>query len=258
MTFFAFHVIAPRLSMVLPIALASSLLPGSALALDAIGTAVVVEGQVSGSFSGHTSPLAKGDGVVSNEVVRTQIASSSEIGFVDQTKLFVGPSSSIKLDQFTFDQSGSASRFTVDVTKGALRFISGRSAHEAYGVKTPLGSLGVRGTIVDVVIERGRVIITDQRGPDQGPVVVTARNGQSVTLQPGQSAILTAAGISAPGQGANVPDFAVACGGGCTALLGFGGPLGVQPHEPAGSGAGEHAGGGEKAGQQGQSSSSTH
>ncbi len=241
----------PRWPTILSIALFPWLLSGRAEALDAIGTAVAVEGEVSGSIAGRTSPLAKGDGVVSNEVLRTQPESSGQIGFIDQTKLFVGPSATITLDRFAFDQSGSASRFTVNVSKGALRFISGRSAHGAYGVKTPLGSLGLRGTIVDVVVERARVVVTDETGPNQGPVIVTARNGASLTLEPGQSAVLTRAGVGGPfaAQGAGLPDFAAACGG-CGALLGA-----VAPHDPAGPGnSGGGSGGGNDRG--GQSSSS--
>ncbi|MFI5012568.1 MAG: FecR domain-containing protein [Hyphomicrobiales bacterium] len=232
--------------------------PERAAALDAIGTAVLVEGDVSGSFSGHSSPLAKGDGVVSREIVRTQAASDGQIVFVDQTKLFVGPLSTVTLDNFAFDQSGAASRFTVGVSKGALRFISGRSDHRAYDVTTPFGSLGVRGTIVDVVVQRARVVVTDQPGANQGIVVVTARNGQSVTLAPGQSAILTSAGVTGPvGQQASaLPDFATACGGGCVTLFTYGGPLGIARSDAArpGNGPAGSSTGGNNSG--GQSSSS--
>jgi FecR protein len=245
-----------RLLTILLVAIASRLAPASAEALDAIGTAILAEGQVSGTFGGHSAPLDRGDGVVSNEVVRTQIASSSEISFVDQTRLFIGPTATVTLDEFVFDQSGAASQFRVDVTKGALRFISGRSAHGAYGVKTPFGSLGMRGTIADVVVEPLRVVVTDQIGPNQGQVVVTARNGMSLTLEPGQSAILTSSGVSGPFGASALPDFATACGG-CTSLFGFGNPLGIQPHDPAGSG-GASGGKGDigNGGQQGSSSSS--
>jgi hypothetical protein len=136
--------------------------------------------------------------------------------------------------------------------------MSGRSAHGAYGVRTPFGSLGVRGTIVDVVVERLRVVVTDQMGPNQGQVVVTARNGMSVTLEPGQSAILTRSGITGPSgqQGSGLPDFTTACGGGCTGILGFGGALGAQPRDPAGPGGGSSGKGDSgNGGQQGGSSS---
>jgi hypothetical protein len=254
-TFSGSNVTGSRWPVAMLLALAAFLVPRGAGALEAIGTAILVEGQVSGSFSGQTSPLAKGDGVVSNEVVRTQSASSGEISFVDQTKLFVGPVSTVTLDQFVFDQSGAASRFTIGVSKGALRIISGRSEHGAYGVKTPFGSLGLRGTIADVVVERLRVIVTDKHGIDEGPVIVTARNGQSLTLLPGQSAILSSSGVSGPlgPQGSDLPDFETACGGGCTLMFAFGGPLGVPQHDVAGRGLG---GSGYDAKGSGQNSSS--
>jgi hypothetical protein len=237
--------------LIASVALAGWLFSGATRAADAIGTALAIEGQVSGLFGGRTSSLAKGDGVVSDEVLRSQAASSGEIGFVDQTRLFLGPSSTVKLDRFVFDQSGTASRMTVDIGRGALRFISGRSPHGAYQVKTPLGSLGMRGTTADVVIGPGRVYVTDQRGPNQGPITVTALNGRSITLLPGQSVILTRAGI-VPSGGQSVPDFTTACAG-CT-ILGF---LDITPRDPAGPGNAGIGGPGEKGGQQGSSGSSS-
>src|SRR4051812_4272878 len=80
---------AMRWPTLLSIALLVGLTCMKAEALDAIGTAVMVEGQISGSIGGRTSPLSRGDGVVSNEVLRSQPASSGQINFVDQTKLFL-------------------------------------------------------------------------------------------------------------------------------------------------------------------------
>lgn len=257
LTFSGSSVTGSRWPATILLVFAAFLVPRGAGALEAIGTAILVEGQVSGSFSGQTSPLARGDGVVSNEVVRTLSASSGEISFVDQTKLFVGPVSTVTLDQFVFDQSGAASRFTVGVSKGALRIISGRSEHGAYGVKTPFGSLGLRGTIADVVVERLRVIVTDKHGLNEGPVIVTARNGQSLTLLPGQSAILSSSGVSGPlgPQGSDLPDFETACGG-CTLMFAFGGPLGPPQHDVAGQGFGGSGNEGKSSGQSSSGSSS--
>jgi len=217
------------------------LIPRQASALDAIGSALVVEGQVSGMFGGQTLPLARGDGVVSDEIVRTQAASDGQIGFIDETKLYVGPLSSVTLDRLVFDASGGASRFTVDVTKGALRFVSGRSPKGVYRVNVPFGSLGLRGTVVDTVVERRRVIITVK----EGSVVVTPTRGAPVTLVAGQSAILTSAGVTGPlqQQASGLPDFAAACGT-CIALVTTTLPTpdrGSSGHEP-GMGAGGNSG----------------
>jgi hypothetical protein len=166
--------------------------------MDAIGTAVVVEGQVSGSFGGRRLALTPGDGVVANEIIHSEPTSSGQINFFDQTKLFIGPNSTVTLDRLVFDTSGGAGRLTIDITKGALRLISGRSAHAAYHINTPLGSLGLRGTLVDVVAQRSHVVITNQRGPNQGQVFVTAKNEMLVTLEPGDTVILTRWGIVGP------------------------------------------------------------
>jgi hypothetical protein len=39
------------------------------------------------------------------------------------------------------------------MTRGAFRFVTGTQDHRAYAVNTPYGSLGVRGTVVEVVVQ---------------------------------------------------------------------------------------------------------
>jgi hypothetical protein len=228
--------ILPRLGILL--GAACLLVPHEASALDAIGSTLVVEGQMSGTFSGRTLPLAGGDGVVSDEIVRTQATSDGQIGFVDETKLYIGPLSSVTLDRLVFDASGGASKFTVDVTKGALRFVSGRSPKGVYRVNVPFGSLGLRGTVVDTVVERRRVIVTVK----EGSVVVTPTRGAPVTLIAGQSAILTNAGVTGPlqQQASGLPDFAAACGT-CVVLVATTLPTpdrGSSAHDPGMGGGG--------------------
>ena len=54
------------------------------------------------------------------------------------------------LDQFVYDpDQSSANKVSVNFAKGAFRFISGGSGRQAYEIRTPLASLGVRGTKVD-------------------------------------------------------------------------------------------------------------
>jgi hypothetical protein len=180
-----------------------------------IGAAVIVEGQVSGSAGGETRRLAVGDGVVSNEVVRTREQSDGQLRFLDRTKLFVGPLSQVTLNRFVFDPDRDAGRFSVSLGRGALRFVSGRAPKGGYQVNVPFGSLGLRGTVVDAVTQPGRVIVSVK----EGLVDVRPRRGRGLTLAAGQSAILTARGVVGPLDQASVPDFGTACAG-CTLLAG--------------------------------------
>jgi hypothetical protein len=48
------------------------------------------------------------------------------------------------------DPSGAKSSVVFKATRGAFRFVTGTQDHRAYSVNTPYGSLGVRGTKVEL------------------------------------------------------------------------------------------------------------
>jgi hypothetical protein len=51
-----------------------------------------------------------------------------------------------------YDPNGSSGVVVLQATKGAFRFVTGSQDKRAYQVQTPFGSLGVRGTIVEMVL----------------------------------------------------------------------------------------------------------
>jgi hypothetical protein len=67
------------------------------------------------------------------------------LGFIDKTSLHVGPSSSVRLDKFVYDPNKGTGSVVIDATKGAFRFSTGSQGKGDYKVKTPYGTLGVRG-----------------------------------------------------------------------------------------------------------------
>ena len=50
-----------------------------------IGGATAVQREVSGQVEGRTRPIAAGDDVHQNEVIRTGAASAAELGFLDRS-----------------------------------------------------------------------------------------------------------------------------------------------------------------------------
>jgi hypothetical protein len=50
------------------------------------------------------------------------------------------------------------------MTSGAFRFVTGNSDKTAYKITTPLANIGVRGTILDVMSQRGRTTMVLQEG----------------------------------------------------------------------------------------------
>jgi len=111
----------------------------------AIGTAKATKNKVEGVINGKNEPLSTGSGVFTNETVRTGEASVADLVFLDNTNLSVGPTSEVKLDKFVYDPTGSSGTVVIQATKGAFRFVAGSQDKRIYQIKTPFGTLGIRG-----------------------------------------------------------------------------------------------------------------
>jgi hypothetical protein len=89
--------------------------------------------------------LAPGSELHASETVRTGHAGKADLVFIDRTNLSVGPTSEVVLDQFVYDPVGSSGKVVLQTTHGDFRFVPGTQDNSAYQVKTPYGTLSVRG-----------------------------------------------------------------------------------------------------------------
>jgi hypothetical protein len=137
-------------------------LPTTSAAEGPIGVAAVVRNNVS-QLEPLVTRIAKGDGVVRNEVVRTAADSDARLVFRDDTNLSLGPGSTLKLDRTVFDDP-KAGDIAIKLTSGAFRFVTGHSNKEAYEIKTPIVTMGVRGTTLDILVQKRRNTIVLRSG----------------------------------------------------------------------------------------------
>jgi hypothetical protein len=107
----------------------------------AIGKATSVKPQA----EANARTLAAGSDVFSQETIRTGESGVADLRFHDNSNLSVGPKSSVRLDKYVYDPNKSASAVAIEATRGSFRFVTGSRGEGSYQVKTPYGSLGVRG-----------------------------------------------------------------------------------------------------------------
>jgi hypothetical protein len=117
-----------------------------------VGVAAAVKEQVTGSLGAQQRQLARGDGVFQNEIIGTNDVSSSQLLFLDETTLTVGPNSNVTLDEFVYDPRPGASKVTMTIGKGVTRFVTGVLQTNSYEIKTPTATIGVRGTILLIFV----------------------------------------------------------------------------------------------------------
>lgn len=162
------------------------LFPAAASAQDArIGAAAAVRNQVTAARAqGQSQPLATGNAVYQNQTISTGANSVAQLLFTDQTTLSIGQRSQVTLDRYVYDPGNSGGGATVSVARGAMRFVSGSQDPRNYQVRTPVATIGVRGTIVDLLIFDGRMFGI----LDEGRVIFTLENGRTIELNhPGQA-----------------------------------------------------------------------
>jgi hypothetical protein len=106
---------------------------------------LLTKNRVEGIVGGKSEPIASGTNVYSNEVIRTAPNSVADLKFVDESDLSIGPTSEIVLDKFVYDPTGSTGAAVINATRGAFRFVSGKQDKKIYQIKTPFGTIGIRG-----------------------------------------------------------------------------------------------------------------
>ena len=111
-----------------------------------ICSATIVVEKVTGELNGDVRRLARGERVRQNEVIETADSSASEIVFLDDTKVALGPNARLMLDRFVFDPDPARGKFAMTTDKGVFRFRSGKLAKGSYVIRTPSVTIGVGGT----------------------------------------------------------------------------------------------------------------
>lgn len=146
-----------------------------AAAQSEIGKATSITIQVTGAIGNTFRSLQTGHRVFENEQIATDARGTGQFEFLDATRLVVGPRSSVTLDRFIYDGNRGAKRVTIELVRGAFRFISGRSPRSAYTISTTAATISVRGTTFDLFIA------------DNGAICVATLNGTVSVCPPGRN-----------------------------------------------------------------------
>src|SRR5271169_198562 len=214
-----FRRLTPGLLIVVLVAMHSAV----SWAEDRIGVAATAKPNADGVTAGNSQTLAAGSEVYANETIRTGNLGQADLVFVDKTNLTVGPTSEVLLDKFVYDPNGSKGSVVFQATRGAFRFVTGTQDHRVYAVNTPYGSLGVRGTVIEVVTlpkgfcEAAKKKGTTPPGCDCATKVRLVEGRANFTTNAGRVAQLTE-----PNQTVCVsPSGAISYGSSSTSILGF-------------------------------------
>ncbi len=128
--------------------------PGTVLSQTAtIGEATETRNDVTGQLGSVARQIAVGTDVSADETVRTGTSSSAALRFLDNSSLNIGSVSTVVLDRFVYDPNQGTQDAVFNLTKGAMRFVSGGRRTRNATIGTPVGIIGIRGTDVAIVCD---------------------------------------------------------------------------------------------------------
>jgi hypothetical protein len=192
----------PRALRFLSLFVAVALAASTGAMAEKIGVAAAVVNQVQGVSGGNTRSLAVGSEVFAREHIRTSDASTAQLLFLDKTSLSIGPRADLVLDSFVYNPNRSVGRVVINATQGAFRFITGSQNPTSYTIKTPVATLGIRGSILDILLTGNpttgyslTVILVECCA------IITLPSGQIINLtQVGSAFTVNNAGVQGPFQ----------------------------------------------------------
>lgn len=125
---------------------------GAVSAWAASGTALGVKPDAEADKGGDVRVLTVGSDIFIGDNVVTGPKGQVQIKFSDSTELVVGPNSKLLIEDYLLRDDQSAGKLAINALAGTFRFATGEADHDKYVIKTPTGTIGVRGTEFDFLV----------------------------------------------------------------------------------------------------------
>jgi hypothetical protein len=157
---------------------AASLLP----AQERVGINSAVNPQATGTPPGGAARrLVIGQDVVFNEHITTTEGGQTQLLFVDESSMTVGPNSDLVIDQFVYDPRTGTGKLAMTATRGLLRYVGGKLSKQddAVTLRTATATLAVRGGAFIAQIDPAQTEAAFLYGKG---LTVTGTTGASETL----------------------------------------------------------------------------
>ena len=90
----------------------------------------------------NSAPTTIGAPVAQNDLMNTDVQGRTNLQFLDQSTLDIGPGSDVRIDRFVYNPNRTAAGATISLTKCVLRYDSRGAPMQ---VRTPTSTLGIRG-----------------------------------------------------------------------------------------------------------------
>ncbi|MCB9979441.1 MAG: FG-GAP repeat protein [Rhodospirillales bacterium] len=153
---------------------------GSATDVSPVGQIDEMDGQATIiRTDGSKEPAAIGTPVYEGDVIETGAHGSVNIVFADETSFAVSENARLAIDEYVYDPANESGETHFSVLRGMFVFTSGlvgREDPDDVKIETPMGSIGIRGTIIAGNADSGEITVVE------GAIVLRAPGGGEITL----------------------------------------------------------------------------
>lgn len=166
-------------------------------AQEAVGVNAAIRNSVTTQPVGQSGlrPAAVRGQVRMGDVFVSGAQSQLQVLLRDQSIFTIGSNARVTIDRFVIDTDRNAGGASASVARGAFRFVSGRGGARSGAVRTPVSSIGVRGTVVETVVGPDALFVL-QSHPGMPPFTGAPDNATLIVLRgPGPRG----AGFDTPG-----------------------------------------------------------
>ncbi|WP_281561598.1 FecR family protein [Thalassomonas sp. RHCl1] len=147
------------------------------------GKTIVARGRVIARQNARERPLKRRSPVYVQDTVSTGALSNTQIRMADGGLLSLQPHTQVAILDYQFNQKDKADSVSIELLKGGLRTVTGalKNSSKQYKMKTPVASIGVRGTHYEVEMNKGSLFLAVWQG-NIDVQVTTGSQPQSFSL----------------------------------------------------------------------------
>jgi len=138
----------------------------SAQALEKAGKTIVATGEVQATENKISRALKRKSAVFKSDTVNTGTDSKAQLRMIDGALLTLQQQTQLSVINYQYDQSSKTGNLSLDLLKGGLRTITGALEAKSgnYQMKTPVASIGVRGTVYEAELNTGDLFLAAWQG----------------------------------------------------------------------------------------------
>lgn len=135
-------------------------------ALDVAGNTIMARGVVKATNPEQQRQLARRLPIYQQDQINTEKQSSTQLRMLDGGLLSLQASSELVIEKYLLDKSKNKADIQLNLLTGGLRTVSGeiKSKESNYQLKTPIASIGIRGTHYEVELVNGDLLLAVWQG----------------------------------------------------------------------------------------------